>query len=98
MLWTWPRPGLCMRQRRVRCDGFMLDAGFMGLEGCTYVGSGGTARLLWGCRLTPQTTQGGIGAAHGPQEKPREGIGVSRDLKTNPRRYRGRPRRKYVGV
>ena len=69
-----------------------LSAGFMGFEGCTYVESGGTEQPLWGCPLTPGTTQGGIGAAHGPQEKLHGGIGVSLDPKTNPGRYRDRPR------
>ena len=69
-----------------------LDAGFMGLEGCTDMGFGGKAQPLWGCPLTPQTTHGGTGVAHGPWEKPRGGIGVSPDIKTNPGRYWGRPR------
>ena len=45
-----------------------------------------------GCPLTPGPTQGGIGAAHRPYEKPRRGIGASRSVKSKPRSYEGLPR------
>ena len=45
---------------------------------------------LCGCPLTSRTTQGVIGAAHGPREKFCWGIGLSLDLRTNPGRYRTR--------
>ena len=51
-----------------------LDAGIMGFEGCTYVEFAGMEQLLWRCPLTPGTTQGGIGAAHGPREKRYRGV------------------------
>ena len=84
----WYMPMVGDRWRRLAGE---LNAGFMGLEGCTNVGSRGTG-ILWWCPLTRGTTQGGIGAAHGPQEKPCRGTRVSPDLRTNPGRYRGHSR------
>ena len=55
-------------------------------------GPGGKSVGVWGCPLTQGPTHGGIGAAHGFREQFSGSTGVSPDPKTNPRRYRGRPR------
>ena len=60
-----------------------LGAGFMGFERCMDAESWGMAQRLWGCPLTKRSPQGGIGAAHGFQEKLPEGIGVSPYPTTN---------------
>ena len=66
--------------------------GHYGLGGCTCMRFGSGGMLLWGCPLTPRTTQGGIGAAQRPRKKLRGGIGVPLDPRTNSERYWGRPR------